>query len=393
MPDWLTSPIVIAGAGLAGLALARVCERRGLPWVIVERAPELREVGSAILLGMNAYRALCALGVAGEVERHAVHVETAELRDRHGRLLVSIPLGDLSRQWGLKTLVCRRSVLQSALVGGLPPAMVRLGWEVADVVESPAGCVLRSVAGDQIETPLMAACDGIRGHCRHIVTRHQTPVYSGSVCWRGLVDSTDTSFVPMHVMAERLGPGMRFGVAWNEPGKLGWYLTRTGPAGGHDERNGLPARLATLVNDWQPEVGRLIESTPAEAILRTDLCDLPAPRRLHRGGVVLLGDAAHAMLPNLGQGGASALEDAVNLAWHLERARDRETALRNHGWDRWRRVRQKQLLSRAYGLFHQRPSAWQCGVRDMMLRMLPRGIAGRAYRRWVAGADATFQRG
>ncbi len=386
MPDWLTAPLAIAGGGIAGLALARACGGRGLPWVLVERAPVLREVGSAILLGMNAYRVLAELGVAGLVESRAVEVEHAELRDWRGRLLVTVPLGQLSREWGLKTLVCRRSVVQLALAAGLPAANVRLGWEVRSVRERADGAILENTAGDTIRTPLAVGCDGIRGVCRSYVTSRTEPVYSGSVCWRGLVESTDTAFVPFHTMVERLGPGMRFGVAWNEPGRLGWYLTRTAPAGGHDDPPGLPERVASLVREWQPEVGRLIEATPASAILRTDLADLPTPRRLHRGGVLVLGDAAHAMLPNLGQGGASALEDAVNLARHLSESPTREAALVRHTRDRRGRVRFKQLLSRGYGIVHQRPDRWQCVVRDFVLRYLPAGVTGRAYRRWVAGA-------
>lgn len=392
MPDWLSAPVAIAGGGLAGLALAQACGRRGVPWVLVERAPALREVGSAILLGMNAYRVLADLGVETIVEARAVEVEHAELRDRRGRLLVSIPLGRLSREWGLKTLVCRRSVVQLALAAGLPAANVRLGWEVRSIRESAAGAEVENTAGETLVTPLAVGCDGIRGVCRSYVTSKTSPVYSGSVCWRGLVDSADTSFVPMHTMVERLGPGMRFGVAWNEPGRLGWYLTRTAPAGGHDDPRDLPARLASLVKDWEPGVGRLIESTPAHAILRTDLADLPTPRRLHRGPVVVIGDAAHAMLPNLGQGGASAMEDAVNLARHLAESPTRELALTRHGLDRRSRVRFKQLLSRGYGLFHQRPDEWQCAGRDLVLRWLPNGLTGRAYRRWVAGSSPPVAR-
>lgn len=385
-PRWLSAPLLIAGGGIAGLALARACQLRDIPAVVAERAPVLREVGSAILLGMNAYRVLAELGIAGIVETHAVEVEQAELRDWRGRLLVSIPLGRLSREWGLKTLVCRRSTLQLALASGLSPACLRLGWEVRSVRDDSGQVVLENVRGETLSGQLAAGCDGIRGVCRQYVTSRTEPVYSGSICWRGIVATDDTSFVPAHTMVERLGPGMRFGVAWNDPGRLGWYLTRTGPAGGHDERRDLPARLAWLVRDWQPGVSRIIASTPAEAILRTDLADLPAPRRLHRGGLIVLGDAAHAMLPNLGQGGASALEDATNLVRHLVESPDRASALARHQQDRWRRVRFKQLLSRGYGIFHQRPDRWQCAVRDVVLRCLPTGLTGRAYRRWVAGS-------
>ncbi|WP_029629751.1 FAD-dependent monooxygenase [Zavarzinella formosa] len=382
---------MIAGGGIAGLALAHACRNRGIPAVVVERAPVLREVGSAILLGMNAYRVLQELGISAVVESHAVEVEQAELRDWRGRLLISIPLGRLSREWGLKTLVCRRSTLQMALASGLSPDQLLLGWEVRCLRNLSRHVVVENTNREILTTDLVAGCDGIRGVCRQYVTSDTEPIYSGSICWRGIVATDDTSFVPVHTMVERLGPGMRFGVAWNESGRLGWYLTKTGPAGGHDERHNLPERLASLVGDWQPEVGRVIASTPADAILRTDLMDLSTPRRLHRGGIMLLGDAAHAMLPNLGQGGASALEDATNLARHLAEAPNRETALIWHEQDRWRRVRFKQFLSRGYGIFNQRPERWQCSVRDFVLRCLPNGITGRAYRHWVAGSEITFR--
>ena len=391
MADWLREPVLIAGAGIAGLALAQECRSRGIAFHVFERAPELREVGSAILLGMNAYRVLRELKVAELVEQHASEVETAELRDSRGGLLVSIPLGRLSREWGLKTLVCRRSTVQSALVAKLPVSSLSLNWEIERIRETPKGAELRNTRGETAESSLVAACDGIHGQCRQMVFSRTTPIYSGSVCWRGLVDCSDTAFVPTHTMVERLGPGMRFGVAWHEPGKLGWYLTRFGPSGGHDNREGLPERLANYVMTWQPQVGELIRSTPAEAIVRTDLCDLRTPRRMHRGNIVLLGDAAHAMLPNLGQGGASALEDAANLARQLECSSSREAALHEYSRERWRRVVLKQWLSRGYGFWHQRPSKWQCAIRDFIMRRLPMGLTAYTYRRFVAGKDRSFQ--
>jgi 2-polyprenyl-6-methoxyphenol hydroxylase-like FAD-dependent oxidoreductase len=208
--------------------------------------------------------------------------------------------------------VLHRAALLSVLAAAVPPAAVRLGT-AATLVDPAAGLV--AVDGTEPEAyDLVVAADGLRSAARKVIfPASPEPVYAGVTSWR-IVVSVPSAGV---LAGETWGRGKIFGMATLADGRIYCYATAVAPPDGRipDEK----AQLRTLFAGWHEPIPSLIEA--ADTVLRTDIRCLPSlPPRFHSGRTVLLGDAAHAMTPNLGQGGCQAIEDAVVLAYEVGRA-------------------------------------------------------------------------
>jgi 2-polyprenyl-6-methoxyphenol hydroxylase-like FAD-dependent oxidoreductase len=204
--------------------------------------------------------------------------------------------------------------------------------------------------------------------------------YSGSTAWRAV---TDTPPATISEMSMSWGPGTEFGVMPMVDGRVYWYAAANAREGARtpDELGELRRRFAS----WHEPIPALLEATPPQAVLRHDIYQLPALASYTRGRVALLGDAAHAMTPNLGQGGGQALEDAIVLAAAVASSPDLDTALARY--DRERRPR-TQAMSRAatwqlrFGQQLRNPIA--VAVRNSALALTPDRIALRAAARYGA---------
>jgi 2-polyprenyl-6-methoxyphenol hydroxylase-like FAD-dependent oxidoreductase len=166
-----------------------------------------------------------------------------------------------------------------------------------------------------------------------------SPVYSGSTTWRAIAAPSSAAVTEMSLS---WGQGTEFGVMPIVDGRIYWYAAANADEGQRnpDELGELRRRFGT----WHEPIPTVLAHTPPQAVLRHDIYRLPKLDSYYRGNVVLLGDAAHAMTPNLGQGGGQALEDAIVLAAAVSRASNTVTALSQY--DRERRPR-TQAMSRA----------------------------------------------
>lgn len=199
------------------------------------------------------------------------------------------------------------------------------------------------------------------------------PIYAGYTAWRTIV----TPVEPVHSGGETLGRGQRVGIAPLRDGRVYLFATANLPAGQRcpgDELGEIRRRFGT----WHDPVPALLDAADPETILRHDIYELPPLRTFVRGRVVLLGDAAHAMTPNLGQGANLAVEDAVTLAALLDRIPDLPAALTEY--DRVRRARVQPLARQSHRMGAALQLDWPAvtPVRNSLLRLVPDAAALRA---------------
>ena len=378
--------IVIAGAGIGGLALGCALRRAGRPFVILERAPALVPVGAGITLSPNALAALDLLGVATAVRQAGNEMAEGVICDRRGRVLLAIGsqgnqpvrIGQPVPRHNLgKTVGLARSSLQQVLLDVVGSA-VQVGKEVSGFSPHPGGVTVSLVDGGTVEGELLVGADGLRSAVRRIQRGDEPLRYAGYTSWRALVDDVDLPNPGR--FSESWGPGSRFGIVPLGPRRAYWFAVADAPPGQtdpEDPRPGLRARFAA----WHAPIDRLIAATPADQIFRADICDRPPIDRWAQDGAVLLGDAAHPMTPNLGQGGGQAIEDAVVLADALAHEPTIAGALGRYEAQRLGRANRFVVRSMHMGqLAHVRgrPLRW---LRDRALRMIPARLAARSMAR------------
>jgi len=307
---------IVVGAGIGGLAVARGLLARGWDVVVYEQATSFRPVGAGITLASNAVRALDWLGVGDELREKSSAHGALGIRTPSGRWLLRTPVEALEARFGVPSFALHRATLHQILARGIPKAAIRTGHHVTTVRDGarPTVTFVGPDGPGEDEADLVVAADGIDSRIRAaIFPGHPAPVYAGYIAWRGIVSADDAPAGSRDFGAtETWGRGMRFGIVPLGDGQVYWFAVLTAPAGSH--REDTLDDLLDLYRDWHDPIPALIRATRPESLLLHDIRYLATPLpTYHRGRVVLLGDAAHAMTPDLGQGGCQALEDAVTL--------------------------------------------------------------------------------
>ncbi|WP_030348334.1 FAD-dependent monooxygenase [Streptomyces sp. NRRL S-1022] len=306
--------VIVIGGGIGGLAAAAALHQRGRAVTVLERAPALKPVGAAISLAPNALRALDVLGIGEEIRDLAAWQGDGGLRTPGGRWLSRSNAEAAAARFGGPLVLLPRAVLVDRLAALLPPGAVRTGTPATLTDPGDRDRPARVRAGaEELEAGLVVGADGVGSRVRAaLFPAHPGPAYAGFTTWRVLVPLPGTDFAPH----ETWGRGHIWGTQPLRDGRVYAYGAARVPAGEHapdDEK----AELLRRYGDWHHPVPAVLAAARPEDVLRHDVHHLGRPLpAYHAGRTALLGDAAHAMPPTLGQGGNQAIEDAVVLAHH-----------------------------------------------------------------------------
>jgi 3-hydroxybenzoate 6-monooxygenase len=352
--------VLIAGCGIGGLAAAIALGRRGIETELLERSQFTEESGAGIQLGPNATRALRRLGVLDAIELHSFRPEAIVIYDGlSGRRLTSMPLGNAAeKRYGAPYLTLHRADLHAGLRAvALSHASVTLtpGFELAAIDLKDSAVIARAGDGAEAKGASLIGADGLWSTVRALVSPTARLHFAGATAWRTRLPRGDlpTPFDDP-VVGLWLGPGAHL---VHYPVRGGGDLnvvavTGGGTAGqGWSHSDGAEPLRAGFTR-WAKDSKSLLE--PADGWRSWSLHRLMKLRHWSDGPIVLLGDAAHPVLPFLAQGAALAIEDAVTLAACLaDRPRDAQAAF--HRYEALRRPRAARVrsLSRRYGwLYH-----------------------------------------
>ena len=335
---------VVVGGGIGGLSAAIALRRAGWNVWVLERAPNIREVGAGLTLMTNALRGLEALGLGAAVDRRGEHETPGGLRTTDGRWLSHVDSAEMTRVLGTTALGIHRCTLQRLLRDAVSPWSLRTAAEFVSIEQNDQATYVKYTDHGEpasIRADLVVGADGINSAVRaQLWPEVPAPVHQGSTAWRAVIKWGD----PLPV-AITWGPGAEFGMVPLGDSQVYWYGAVNARPGEYadDELAAVRERFGS----WHDPIPELLAATPPEAVIRCDIYHLATPLPTFvRGRVALLGDAAHAMTPNLGQGAAQAIEDAVTLgaavagttdvraalAWYDAQRRPRTQAVARTSW-------------------------------------------------------------
>lgn len=367
---------IIIGAGIAGLSAAIALRKAGWKVSLYEQAPSLEPMGAALSLWPNAMAALAWLGCDQPIRDAAQRLTCMSLADANGRIIAPVVVEHILP--GASLHVPSRTALQSALLAGLGDIVPNLGKRMAGFSQDDEAVRVRFESGGEAKADLLVAADGIWSKIADQVLG-TAPYHAG---YGGILALSDA--VAGHPSTgqghEYWGNHERFGLIDVADDCKYWFYMRN-EADPAESRALTKAMIGQRMTGWPSAIGAAIAATPATRLIPFSIHARPAPKRLGLGRIVCVGDAAHAMEPNLGQGGCQALEDAVALGI-AARSADVTGIVPAYERMRLKRVRQIVMLSKQAGIVPHHMPHWLSQIARVGMRTFMPAL-GRATQREI----------
>ncbi len=361
--------ILIVGAGIAGLALAKALEQRGMEAQLIECRPELPVTGAGLFLPGNAVRAIEQLGLREEVAEKAVPIKRQLILDAGGKVLNAIDSENFWRECA-SCLSLQRKGFQDILKASLGRSTIAFGRSVASLKQDSAGCSVTFDDGAAAKYDLVVGADGMHSTVRELASLGGSARYVGTVCWRFITQNT----AGIDCWTAMLGTGRTLLAIPVSRTDVYVYADISVPGDGVP---GLPpdSPLRSLFKDFAGPVFPLIDRLSADTPIHYGPIEEVRLKDWISGRVVLLGDAAHGCSPNMAEGAGMAMEDAVVLAEELSRSTDITKALRAYMERRRPRVDWVQNQCRARDKMRSLPALPRAAV----LRLFGTSLYKRSY--------------
>lgn len=380
--------IIVIGGGIGGLSAANALQQLRINVTVYEKAMELKELGAGIVLAANAMKALEKLGIAEQVCNLGSPVKKAEIRTWDGKLLVDIPVHEQAKRYGTYSYLIYRPDLQNILHQNLKPGKVVLGRNLVRLEQDSSKIKGIFDDGEIVEGNLIIGADGVHSQVRKCLIGSTPLRYSGFTAFRGISHFEDVRF-PGELGGgfEAWGPGKRFGFSHLGKGRIFWFAAINTPQGTLITAQDRKKTALEHFKGWWEPIEAVIESTQESGILAHEIFDRKPIKHWSQGRATILGDAAHSMLPNLGQGGSQAMEDALVLSHCLEKYPDNiQKACMLYEQMRVPRTTQIVRGSRVMGRLMQLENPLAIKFRNLLLRTMPDSLQINRLK-WLIGYD------
>ena len=331
--------VLIQGAGIGGLSLGIALQQQGYKVKLVERFSNLSEVGAGIWMAANPMQVFDQLGLAAKIVQAGWIVKLLHLQDSKSGEIQTTDMSTIAKQYGFETIALHRGVLQRLLFEQLKPESVHFGCEVGSVTQREGGVIVILSDGTSCTAAILVGADGFNSQIRRMAGLGGERRYSGSSSYRAI--ARGARILPVeaeHDAYEIWARGCRVGFSKINANDYYWYMTFDATRGEICSENEMRTHAETVFRTYFPQWIGLLRSTRAQDILRTDISDLKPLAQWSSGRIGLIGDAAHATTPNLGQGGAMAVEDALTLTNAFK-----NFGLNGEAWKRFEQTRRKKV--------------------------------------------------
>jgi 2-polyprenyl-6-methoxyphenol hydroxylase-like FAD-dependent oxidoreductase len=365
---------IIIGGGISGLMTGITLIEKGINIEVYERAQDIEEVGAGIWMAPNALNILKKYGLAEKVVTEGKSLRKALIRDLHGSTILENDFEKLSSQYGFTTVAIHRGRLQKILYEEIPKSKLFTDKECTGVLARENHIEAIFADGTTAKGDILIAADGIHSNIRRQLYPQVAERYARQVCCRFLVPFTLPEGESDN-MIEIWGndKGLRCGYSYIDSRSVYVYITfyqkeNTLTAPTYDK-----AVLLNICRTFPPIVKELIEAAEEENFIYDYLCDLPMNERWVKGHIVLVGDAAHASTPNLGQGACQGIEDAYAVGLCLGGKDSIESRLKQY---EAKRSRKAKFIRDTSWKFSQLTNlgGWQKSLAKKLLHLLPASI-------------------
>jgi 2-polyprenyl-6-methoxyphenol hydroxylase-like FAD-dependent oxidoreductase len=370
--------IAILGGGIGGLTLAIALQRKYIDVVVYESAPQWKPLGAGLGLAGNAVKAFREIGIEQDVLKEGKVIKNVVLRNKKGKALISTDSEEVSRRFGVvNNFAIHRADLHNVLIGKLKSGTVQLDKLCVDFEQSADGVTITFKDGTKSQADYLVAADGIHSIARKKLVGTGKTRYAGYTCWRGVTDNLPAGFNPDET-SETWGQGARMGIVPLTKDRVYWFACVNAAANDPMMRSLGPVDLLAFFGDFHAPIPDIIKQT--NKIIWNDIIDIEPIKRFAFGRVVLMGDAAHATTPNMGQGACMAIEDAVVIANLVESCPDTEEAFRMFEEKRIRRTTKIVNDSWQLGKMAQWENPLMTSLRNMAISLVPKSVTDNQFK-------------
>lgn len=363
----------IIGGGIAGLTMALALRKAGKNVKVYEATPEIQPLGAGLGLAANAIGAFEALGVREELIPRGRLINSFAIFDQQGRIIQRSHQG-----FGMENFAIHRAQLHDFLLSKLPAGVVRTHKRLMDIRQDIHGVELSFQDGSSVWTDYVIVADGIHSVARKKYLPAAAERYAGYTCWRAVIKN---EHIPVQESSETWGSRGRFGMVPLSEEKLYWFACIKAPANDPACRQFRVEDLLIRFGDYHEPIPQILAATRDEDLIWNDIVDIDPIDRYAFGRILLIGDAAHATTPNMGQGACQAIEDCVVLANCIQRTSDPYQAFQTFEQERLSRTHWVMRSSRRLGEIAQLENPLLAGLRNSAMRMVPPAMQDRMWRK------------
>lgn len=364
--------LIVIGGGIGGLCTVYALQQQGLDVHVYDAASSFKPIGAGIGIGSNAMQALVKLGIGEAIQQNGTILKTQLFLNKKGTILNSIDFSSFQKRFGQSNITIQRADLHQALYDQLLPHTLHLHKRCIQVEQLEDGCIVHFEDGTTVTCDYVIAADGLHSPIRQQYVPNSKPRYAGYMCWRGVAKAGD--LVQPHTSVEIWDSIGRFGYAPIKDGQVYWFACvnarEQDPFLHHLEKE----QIAYLFKDFPQPIAELIRQTDQELILTHDLYDLKPIQTYHFNRCILLGDAAHATTPNMGQGAGQAIEDALVFSQALHDFKDFQQAATYYNQKRHAKTKKVTTLSRKIGWAAQWENPLLTKSRDFVFPFIPSAL-------------------
>lgn len=362
--------IDIIGGGIGGLTIAIALEQKGYKVNVYEQTESIQSIGAGIVLANNAMQVYDKLGLRKQLEEVGHRITSLQVTNADLKALSTMKTAYFEKKYQVKNIAIHRGDLQQMLVQALKKGTLKLGYQLKDIDQQDTTVNLTFHNTEVVHSPLVIAADGQNSIVRNQLFSENKLRNAHQVCWRGVVDYTLPKEY-QHTLTEAWGKGDRIGFTQISSSQVYWFALQSFKKSAEE----FPLdQINSYFTHFHPIAKDIIKATPTLHIHTAELMDLYPINNWYHPKVCLLGDAAHATTPNMGQGAGQSIEDAWVLAECLHKYQPAKA------FERYQQLRIKkahQIVNTSWtlGKLAHLSNPFLISLRNQLMRWIPESVS------------------